>query len=70
MYVAVGAHKGGFGIVNYNPRRTYCPLVPKQYTYSATKCSPQAGSYGIKLENIDFFLSKSPFFKSINSKYP
>ena len=28
----VGPHKGGFGIVNYNPRRTYCPLVPKQYT--------------------------------------
>ena len=29
------------GIVNYNPRRTYCPLVPKQYTFNATKGSPQ-----------------------------
>ena len=37
----VGTHKGGFGIVNYNLRRTYCPLVPKQYTFSATKGSPQ-----------------------------
>ena len=27
----VGPYKGGFGIVNYNPRHTYCqcPLVPK-----------------------------------------
>ena len=33
--------KGGFGIVNYNPMRTYCPLVLKQYTFSATKGSPQ-----------------------------
>ena len=33
----VGPHKGGFGIVNYNPRRTYCPLVPKQYTLRAAK---------------------------------
>ena len=37
----VGLHKGGFGIVNYNPRRTYCPRVPNQYTFSATKGSPQ-----------------------------
>ena len=37
----VGPHKCGFGIVNYNPRHTYCPLVPKQYTFSATKGSPQ-----------------------------
>ena len=35
----------GFGIVNQNPRRTYCPLVPKQYTFSATKASPQILSY-------------------------
>ena len=35
----VGPHKGGFGIVNYNPRRTYCPLVPKQYTLRAAKGS-------------------------------
>ena len=41
FYVGPGPHKGGFGIVNYNPRRTYCPLVPKQYTFSATKVSPQ-----------------------------
>ena len=34
-----GPHKGGFGIVNYNPRRTYCPLVPKQYTLRAAKGS-------------------------------
>ena len=34
-----GPHKGGFGIVNYNPRCTYCPLVPKQYTFNATKGS-------------------------------
>ena len=36
-----GPHKGGFGIVNYNPRRTYCPLVPKQYTFNAIKVSAQ-----------------------------
>ena len=36
----VGPYKGGFGIVNYNPRCAYCPLVPKQYTFSATKGSP------------------------------
>ena len=35
----VGPHKDGFGIVNYNPRRTYCPLVPKQYTLRAAKGS-------------------------------
>ena len=38
----VGPHKGGgFRIVNYNPRHTYCPFVSKQYTFSATKGSPQ-----------------------------
>ena len=37
----VGPHKGRFGIVYYNPRRSLCPLVPKQYTFSATKGSPQ-----------------------------
>ena len=37
----VGPHKGGFRIVNYNPRRTYCPLVSNQYTFRATKGSPQ-----------------------------
>ena len=36
-----GPHKGGFGIDNYNPRRTYCPLVPKRDTFNATKGSPQ-----------------------------
>ena len=36
-----GPHKGGFRIVNYNPRRTYCPLVPKRDTFNATKGSPQ-----------------------------
>ena len=25
-----GSHKGGYGIVNCNPRYTYCPLVPKR----------------------------------------
>ena len=35
-------HNGGFGIVNYNPRCTYCPLVPKQYTFNAIKGSPQS----------------------------
>ena len=34
-------HKGGFRIVNYNPRDTYCPLVSKQYTFKATKGSAQ-----------------------------
>ena len=36
----VSPHKGGFGIVNYNPRHTYSTLVPKQYTFNATKGSP------------------------------
>ena len=38
-------HKGGYGIVNYNPRRTYCPLVPKRApkrdTFYVTDGSPQ-----------------------------
>ena len=38
-----GPLKGAFGIVNYNPRRTYCPLVPKQYTFCTTNGSPQRG---------------------------
>ena len=29
-------HKGGYGIVSYNPRRTYCPLVPKRDTFHVT----------------------------------
>ena len=33
-------HKGGYGIVNYNPRRTYSPLVPKQDTFYVTDGSP------------------------------
>ena len=37
----VGPRKDEFGIVNYNSRRTYCPHVPKQYTFNATKGSPQ-----------------------------
>ena len=37
----VGPHKGGFRIINYNTRRTYCPLVPKQYTLRAAKGSLQ-----------------------------
>ena len=36
-----GPHKGASGIVNYIPRHTYWPLVPKQYTFIATKGSPQ-----------------------------
>ena len=33
----------GFRIVNFypKPRHTFCPIVPKKYTFSATKCSPQ-----------------------------
>ena len=38
-----GPHKGGFGIVDYNPRRSYYPLVPKQYTFNAAKGSLQKG---------------------------
>ena len=34
-------HKGGYGIVNYNHRRTYCPLVPKRDTFYVTDGSPQ-----------------------------
>ena len=41
-----GPHKDGFGIVNYNPRRTYCPLVQKLYTFNATKGSPQSVKWG------------------------
>ena len=44
----VGPHKGGFGIINYNTRHPYCPLVPKQYTLRAAKGSPQ---YGGSLKN-------------------
>ena len=48
----VGPHKGGFEIINDNPWHTYCPLVPKQHTFSATKGSPQfqmrKGMYFVK----------------------
>ena len=43
-------HKGAFGIVYYNPRRTYCPLVPKQYTFNATKGSIQIETVHAPLE--------------------
>ena len=36
-----GPHKEAFRIVYYNPRCTYYQLVPKQYTFNATKGSPQ-----------------------------
>ena len=38
-----GPHKGGYGIVNCNPRCsycTYCPLVLKQDTFHVTDGSP------------------------------
>ena len=34
-------HKGGYGIVNYNHRRTCFPLVPKRDTFYVTDGSPQ-----------------------------
>ena len=41
MEVYGGPHKaGGFGIVNCNPRCTYCPLVPKRDTFYVTGGSP------------------------------
>ena len=33
-------HKIGNEIVNYNPRCTYCPLVPKRDTFYATDGTP------------------------------
>ena len=55
----MGPHKCGFGIVNYNPRRTFCPLVPKQNTFSTTKVSPQTQriSNSLLLAEIFFALS-------------
>ena len=35
------------GFVDYNPRRNYCPLVPKWDTFNATKGSPQSGSSSV-----------------------
>ena len=32
---------GGYGIVNFNPRCTYCPLVPKWDTFYITDGLPQ-----------------------------
>ena len=46
-------HKGGYGIVNYNPRRTFCPLVPKRDTFYLTDGSPQ-----LKIKDDDF---KKPY---------
>ena len=34
-------HKGGYRIVNYNPRRTVCPWVPKRDTFYVTDSSHQ-----------------------------
>ena len=45
-----GPLKSGSGIVNYNPRHTYCPLVPKQYTFNATKGSLQLKTVHAPLE--------------------
>ena len=50
-----GPHKGEFGIVNYNPRRTYGSLVSKQHTFNATKGSPKLTVYGPTVGN--FFVS-------------
>ena len=44
-------HKGGYGTVNYNPRRTYCPLVPKQDTFYVTDGSPQVHKYKRKCKH-------------------
>ena len=30
------ARKGGYGVVNCNPRCFYCPLVPKRDTFCVT----------------------------------
>ena len=38
--VYVDPHKGGYGIVNGNPRCTYCPLVPKRDIFYVTDGSP------------------------------
>ena len=39
--VLIRVNSGLQSIVNYNPRRTYCPLEPKQNTFNATKGSPK-----------------------------
>ena len=31
-----GLHKGGYGIVNYNPRCAYYPVVPKRHSFLDT----------------------------------
>ena len=36
----VGPHKGGYRIVNCNPRCIYYPLVPKRDTFYVTDGSP------------------------------
>ena len=60
----VGLHKGRFGIVYYNPRRSLCPLVPKQYTFSATKGSPQTQMFQIQV--VFHFPIKSKIVWAIN----
>ena len=50
-------HKGGYGIVNYNTKRTYCPLVSKRDTIYVTDGSPQLrGKRSFCDKNIDVTL--------------
>ena len=52
-----------FGIVYYNIRCSYCPLVPKQHTFRATKGSLQVMT-GLNL----FSISGSAY--SVESSFP
>ena len=54
---------GRFGIVYQNIRRSYCTLVPKQYTFRATKGSLQVTT-GLNL----FSISGSAY--SVESSFP
>ena len=50
--------KGGYGIVNCNPRCTFCPLEPKQDTFYVTDGSPMFGPLSKNLMEYEYLFRK------------
>ena len=63
-----GPHNGGYGIVNCNPRCTYCPLVPKRNTFHLTDGLPMMEK-GSELNKVDVCRCVAFDFFSKNAKF-
>ena len=53
----VGPHKGGFGIVNNNHRRTYCPILPKIYIFGIVQMKVRENHVYDNLPEVSDFIS-------------